>query len=53
MIYKLIMYWSPVFSEFDNDLKSFILGSKLTSPLITKEVKQITQKGILSGIFSS
>lgn len=44
---------SPVFSEFDNDFKSFLLNSKFTSPIVTKTVKNNPTRDILSEIFSN
>ena len=42
------------YSEFDNDPKSFFyLGSHITSPMVTKDVKKLAQKDFFNGIFSN
>lgn len=42
------------YSEFDNDPKSFfLLGSQIASPMVTRDVKKLSQRDILNGIFSN
>lgn len=41
------------FSEFENEARSFLfIGSKLASPMVTRDVKSMNQKDLLSSIFN-